>query len=94
MAGTCTGDFSQTNACGSSVSAGANCSISVKFAPTATGSRSASVSIADNASGSPHAIGLTGTGAQQETPPGTYSIVMNATLGGLTHSLTLNVTVE
>ena len=57
------GDFSQTNTCGSSVAAGTNCTISVIFTPTATGSRSATLSIADNASGSPQTVALTGTGA-------------------------------
>jgi len=55
-------DFAQTNTCGSSVSAGSNCTISVTFTPTATGSRTGTVSIADNAPGSPQTIGLTGTG--------------------------------
>jgi phosphodiesterase/alkaline phosphatase D-like protein len=57
------GDFAQTNTCGTSVAAGANCTISVTFRPTATGSRTASVSIADNAAGSPQAVALSGTGA-------------------------------
>ena len=56
------GDFSQTNTCGASVNAGANCSISVKFTPTAAGNRAASVAITDNASGSPQSVSLTGTG--------------------------------
>lgn len=59
------GDFAQTNTCGSSVAAGANCSISVTFTPGASGARNASLSIADNASGSPQTAALSGTG---ETP--------------------------
>ena len=62
IAGTNSGDFSETNTCGTSVSAGANCSISVTFKPTATGARSASLTITDNASGSPHSVALTGMG--------------------------------
>jgi len=57
------GDFSQTNMCGSSLAASANCTIRVTFTPTATGTLTASISIADNASGSPQTISLTGTGA-------------------------------
>lgn len=56
------GDFSQANDCGGSVSAGANCNINVTFKPTASGVRVASVSITDSATGSPHAVSLTGTG--------------------------------
>jgi centrosomal CEP192-like protein len=62
ITGTNSGDFSQSNTCGASVAAGANCSISVTFKPTATGNRAASVSITDNAAGSPQDVPLTGTG--------------------------------
>jgi hypothetical protein len=56
------GDFAETNTCGTSVAAGANCSINVTFTPAATGTRTASLSIADNGPGSPQAITLAGTG--------------------------------
>jgi hypothetical protein len=56
------GDFSETNNCGSSLSAGQNCSISVIFTPTALGARSGAVTIADNASNSPQMVPLSGTG--------------------------------
>jgi hypothetical protein len=62
IAGANAGDFAQTNTCGGSVAAGANCSISVTFKPTAAGTRSASVKITDNAAGSPQNVALTGTG--------------------------------
>jgi hypothetical protein len=57
-------DFSQTNNCGTSVAAGASCTISVTFKPTAKGSRSSSVSIVDNASNSPQSVPLSGTCTQ------------------------------
>jgi len=56
------GDFGQTNNCGTSVSAGGSCTINVTFAPSATGARTGTLTITDNASGSPHAVNLTGTG--------------------------------
>ena len=62
LTGTNASDFAQTNTCGSSVAAGANCTISVTFTPAASGSRTASVSITDNASGSPQTVSLSGTG--------------------------------
>ena len=55
-------DFSLTNTCGSSVAPGANCTASLTFTPSATGIRTASVSITDNASGSPQTVSLSGTG--------------------------------
>ncbi len=58
------GDFSLAPAgtCGASLAIGANCTINVTFTPTANGTRTAAVSIADSASGSPQTVGLTGTG--------------------------------
>src|SRR5205814_10095858 len=55
-------DFTQTHTCGASLAAGTSCTISVTFKPAATGSRSASVSVADNDSGSPQTASLTGSG--------------------------------
>lgn len=55
-------DFSQTNTCGTSVAAGTNCQVNVTFAPTATGTRTATLSISDNASGSPQTVSLGGAG--------------------------------
>ena len=60
--GTNPGDFSQTNTCGSSLAAGQSCSISVAFAPTATGARSAILTATDDAGNSPQTINVTGTG--------------------------------
>jgi hypothetical protein len=59
---TASGDFTQTNNCGTSVAAGANCTVSVFFTPTATGTRRGSLSISDNATDSPNTVNLTGTG--------------------------------
>jgi len=56
------GDFVQINNCGTSVGPGASCTISVGFKPTTTGSRSATVSIADGGGASPQTVALTGTG--------------------------------
>jgi hypothetical protein len=56
------GDFSESNTCGASLSAGQNCSINVTFTPTALGTRNGAVTIADNASNSPQIIPLSGTG--------------------------------
>ncbi len=58
------GDFAETNTCGKSVASGANCSITVSFTPSATGKRTASISVSDNGGGSPQAVGLTGTGTR------------------------------
>jgi len=62
---TVTGDFSIVavgSSCGATVAAGGTCSVQVVFAPTAGGARSGTLSIADNAAGSPQMLALTGTG--------------------------------
>jgi hypothetical protein len=59
---TASSPFHQTNSCGSSVTPGATCTISVTFAPTSTGTVTGTVLLSDNASGSPSEIDLTGTG--------------------------------
>jgi len=60
---TTTGDFSQTNTCGSSIAAGASCTVSVTFDPTASGTRSGTLTVSSNASDNPVTVALTGTGA-------------------------------
>src|SRR5271157_1600904 len=59
------GDFAQTNTCGTlpaTLAAGSNCTLSITFTPTAVGTRTAAVSITDNASDSPQTASLTGAG--------------------------------
>lgn len=62
ITGTNPGDFSQTNNCGTSVGSSSNCTITAVFTPTAAGTRTANISVADNAAGSPQTVTLTGTG--------------------------------
>lgn len=60
LGGTDAGDFSLKNGCGSSLLTGANCTLTVTFKPTATGTRTATVSITDGAG--TQTVSLTGTG--------------------------------
>ncbi len=85
------GDFAETDDCGSSVPAGAVCSINVTFSPTATGARSGTVTIAHNAAGSPHTITLSGTG---DNPVPTLTVLSPAmaTRGGPEFTLTVKGT--
>ncbi len=59
------GDFSQTNNCGTSLAAGATCTVNVTFTPTATGLRAGGLTVTDNSNGvanSFQTVFLTGTG--------------------------------
>jgi len=62
ITGTNKGDFAETNTCGTTVKAGASCTITVTFTPAAKGKRTASVSVSDTGGGSPQTVGLSGTG--------------------------------
>lgn len=62
VTGTNASDFTQITTCGSSLAAGGNCTVSVTFTPAASGARSASLSLTDNASNSPQGVTLSGTG--------------------------------
>lgn len=62
-----TGDFilgtvGKKKACGSTLAAGASCTIAVKFAPTQTGTLTGDITITDNAANSPQTVPLSGTG--------------------------------
>jgi hypothetical protein len=70
-------NFSATDDCGSSLAAGQNCTITVTFAPQATGTLAGTLSIADDASGSPHTASLSGTGVT-----GTNQIVLTGRCWG------------
>lgn len=59
---TISGDFVETNTCGTTVTVGATCEISVSFTPTSSGARMGTLSVASNATGSPHSIILSGIG--------------------------------
>ena len=56
------GDYAQTNNCGTSLGVGTSCTINVTFAPTATATRAGTLSVTDNASDSPQTVSLSGTG--------------------------------
>jgi hypothetical protein len=62
VTGTSPGDFAESNNCGNSLAIDASCSINVTFTPTALGTRSASITLTDDAPNSPQTVNLNGTG--------------------------------
>jgi Abnormal spindle-like microcephaly-assoc'd, ASPM-SPD-2-Hydin len=62
IGGTDPGEFTPTNGCVSPLAAGRSCKISVTFDPQATGSRSATLTVTDNAFVGSETIQLLGTG--------------------------------
>ncbi len=65
--------FHQTTTCGSTLPVGANCAVSLVFTPAAAASQNASLVFTDNASGSPQAVPISGTGTAASLGLGTSS---------------------
>ena len=59
--------FSQSDTCGSSLAAGASCTVSVTFAPSAAQSYTGNLTVTSNATNSPLNVALTGTGTASTT---------------------------
>jgi len=57
-----TGDYQEKNSCGTSLAAGGTCTVTVRFTPKTTGTRTGTVTINNDAPGSPEIVTLTGTG--------------------------------
>jgi hypothetical protein len=61
--GTSASDFTQSSTtCGSTLAAGATCTINAAFAPVTPGPDNATITIVDDATGSPQVVSLTGMG--------------------------------
>src|SRR4051794_712962 len=74
------GDFSQTNTCGSSIAAGSSCTVTVRFTPTTAGTRTGTLTV--TASGITNTVPLSGTGVA----PGP---ILNANPGSLSFGGTI-----
>ena len=68
-------EFTVASSTCTTVSVGASCAIGVTFKPGAAGTRSGSVSVVSNGTGSPQAIGVSGNGTSGGSPPATVAVV-------------------
>jgi 6-phosphogluconolactonase len=89
---TASGNFTQTNTCGSGVASLATCTITIKFTPTSATALLGAITIADNAPGSPHIIGLTGTGIRQVTTSASSLAFGTVPIGTTSSAKTVKVT--
>ena len=69
------GDFAETNDCGTTLAAGQRCTVQVTFTPTAPGMRTASLFIAGNIGAGTSAIDLSGIGIASGPTPTIQAIV-------------------
>src|SRR5579872_1046110 len=88
---TVSGDFAETDNCGSSVPAAGNCTFSVTFDPTGPWTRLGSIQVQDDAAGSPHFIKLSGIGSGGRAVLAPASVVFSTQPVG-SSSTTQNVT--
>jgi hypothetical protein len=77
ISGANAGEFEQSGNCGTSVGAGATCTLAVNFTPGGGGTRNASLVIAYSGTGSPQTVALSGVGQDFTMTP---SSPTNATL--------------
>lgn len=90
IAGTNSGDFALQDYCATTVAVGANCQLGVTFTPAGLGTRSATISVTDNATGSPHMVVLSGTGPDFSlSPPSPQAVTVSA---GGTATYTIAIT--
>ena len=85
------GDFSQSNDCGSSLAAGSNCTVNVTFNPSALGAVTGVLTFTDSADTSPQLVKLTGTGEAPLTVNPT-SLTLPSTAVGSTSSASVTLT--
>jgi uncharacterized protein (DUF2141 family) len=97
-------DFGVLSACGSTLSANSSCNIGVFFDPTTTGARNGTLTVTDDAAGSPQTVPLAGVGQDFSVAPSSsssatvtpgqraqYTIAV-APLGGFNQMVTLSCT--
>lgn len=69
ISGSGASSFTETTKCGSTLASGASCTISVVFKPTASGTKSATLTVSDNALGGQQSVALTGAGVSSAAKP-------------------------
>jgi hypothetical protein len=91
---TASGDFGETNTCGATLPVQASCFISITFTPTALGTRTGTVSIADDTFTSPQQVQLSGIGVS-----GAFAVLSasalnfgNQVVGGTSAAQTASIT--
>src|SRR5437762_2362063 len=70
----------------------ANCTVRVTFLPITTGGRSGTLTVSDDALGSPHTVALSGTGTQPAVTPTPTSLSFGNQQVGTTSYRTITLT--
>ena len=86
---TVTGDFTFNSGCGTSLNAGASCTINVSFAPSVSGLQTFPLVISESADSSPQNLFLTGTGVDFAIAANTNNITVPR---GTSRAFSVNLT--
>jgi sugar lactone lactonase YvrE len=84
-----------SNTCGTSVAAGASCTVGVTFTPTATGTATGALAFTDSAGNSPQTVSLSGTGSGSSSPVTLSAASLNlgtSTIGTTSAAVTVTLT--
>ena len=93
--GVSTGPFTvpaNTNTCGTSIAAGASCTVGVTFSPTAVGSASGTLTFTDSAVTSPQTVSLSGAGSAPVTFSASSINFSTVTVGTTSPARTVTMT--
>jgi len=91
ISGTNAADFKENSNC-TLVAAGATCTVSVVFEPSASGTRTATLTVTDDAANSPQTVTLTGTAASPFTLPTSGTLSPSSVTAGGSATATITVT--
>jgi hypothetical protein len=86
------GDYSETDNCGTSLISAASCTINVTFSPTALGTRTGTLTITSNASSSPDTVSLSGLSVNGSPTSAVSSADFLSIIGGRSATLTWTTT--
>jgi hypothetical protein len=84
-----TGDFAETNTCGTSIPAFQTCTLNVTFTPSASGTRTGTITISSSAPNSPQTVSLTGSIGSTLGLAAASSTATVAAGSGTTYSLSI-----
>jgi len=89
ITGANSGDFTESDNCGTGVAGNSSCTINVKFQPTDVGSRSAFLTVTDSAGDSPESVALSGTGSADAA----FSITVPTSAVTIERNVSMEITV-
>ncbi|HEX7361068.1 MAG TPA: choice-of-anchor D domain-containing protein [Bryobacteraceae bacterium] len=78
ISGSAASDFQKQTTCPTTLLATASCSVTIAFLPSATGSRSATLTLSDNTYGGTQSVALTGTGVLPPPPTPTAQVALTS----------------